>query len=164
VAAEVRRLVASLNPNVPVAEARTLQSVVSASTARSRSMMWVFVSFGCLALLLAVIGTYGTVSYSTAQRTYEMGVRVALGATRTSIFFMVLRQSLTLAAVGLALGVPASLALNRMLTRFLYGVSSTDAATLAAVSLLMVVVALAGGYFPARRAANVNPVLTLRAD
>ncbi len=161
---EARRLVSSLNPNVPVSEPRSLEAVVTASTSPSRSMMWLFVSFGGLAVALAVIGAYGVVSYSSAQRTYEMGVRMALGATRTSVFSMVLRQSLALVLTGLALGLVASIALNRAWTRFLYGVTTTDPTTLAAVSLIMILVALVAGFLPARRAAATNPLVTLRVD
>ena len=161
---EARRLVSNLNPNVPVSEPKTLEAVVTASTSQSRSMMWLFVTFGGLALALAVIGAYGVVSYSAAQRTYEMGVRIALGATRISVFSMVLRQSLALVLTGLALGLMASVALNRVWTRFLYGVTATDPATLAAVSFIMIVVALVAGFLPARRAAATNPLLTLRVD
>ena len=104
------------------------------------------------------------VSYATAQRTYEIGVRFALGATSGSIFRLVLRQSLRLVLVGLGLGVVASLALTRMMTGFLYGVAATDSATLLAVGFLVILVALAAGYFPARGAASVDPMVALRHE
>jgi ABC-type antimicrobial peptide transport system permease subunit len=141
-----------------------METVVSVSTAQPRAMMWLFVGFGGLALVLALIGTYGVVSYSAAQRTYEMGVRIALGATRGRVFRMVLRQSLGLVMCGIAVGAAASLVVNRLLTKFLYGVAANDPGTIATVSLLMLAVALAGGYFPARRAAAVNPLVTLRVE
>src|SRR5262245_14862124 len=115
-ASDLRRLVASVNPNAPVSEVRTMDAVVAASTSSSRSLMWLFISFGAAALILAAIGAYGVVSYSTAQKTYEMGVRVALGATRANIFGLVLGQSLRLVLSGLTLGVAASLALTRLMT------------------------------------------------
>ncbi|MGA2324653.1 MAG: ABC transporter permease [Bryobacteraceae bacterium] len=164
VAGEISGLVAGVNPDVPAGEIRTMDAVVTASTAQSRSMMWLFVSFAGTALILAVVGTYGVVSYSTAQRTYEMGVRVALGATKGGIFGLVLGQSLRLVLAGLALGVLASLALTRMLARFLYGITPTDPMTFLAVSGLLAAIGILAGYFPARRAAGVDPLTALRAE
>jgi predicted permease len=164
VASNIRDLVTQLNPNVPVGKVQSMEGIVAASTTASRSMMWLFVSFACAALLLAAIGTYGVVSYSVAQRSYEMGVRVALGATRGSIFSLVLGQSLRLVLSGLAIGIIASLALTRILTGFLYGVTTRDPFTFLAVAVLLIVVAILAGFFPARRAASVDPVTALRAE
>jgi putative ABC transport system permease protein len=141
-----------------------MDAAVTASTSSSRSLMWIFISFGAAALTLAAIGAYGVVSYSTAQRTYEMGVRVALGATRANIFGLVLGQSLRLVLTGLAIGVAASLALTRLMTSFLYGVTATDPLTFLAVSLLLIITGLLAGYFPARRAAMVDPMVALRSE
>jgi putative ABC transport system permease protein len=163
-ASDLRGLVASVNPNVPVSEVQTMEAVVAASTSSSRSLMWLFISFGSAALILAAIGAYGVVSYSTAQRTYEMGVRIALGATRGNIFGLVLGQSLKLVLTGLALGVAASLALTHLMTGFLYGVTATDPLTFLAVSLLLIAVGMLAGYFPARRAARVDPMVALRSE
>ncbi|MGH9447407.1 MAG: ABC transporter permease, partial [Terriglobia bacterium] len=116
VANRIRELVRDLNPNVPVSEVRTLKSLLTESTQQSRSMTWLFTCFAGVALLLAAIGAYGVVSYSTAQRTFEIGMRMALGATKGRIFTMVLRQSLRLVLAGLAIGIAASLALARMLS------------------------------------------------
>jgi putative ABC transport system permease protein len=161
---DIRGLVSSVNPNVPVGEVRTLPAIVSASTNSSRSLMWLFVSFAGTAFLLAVIGIYGVVSYSVAQRTYEMGVRIALGATKASILRLVLAQGLRLVLSGLALGTLASLMLARLLARFLYGVSPADPATFLAVGVLLTSVALVASYLPARRAASVDPLKSLRAE
>jgi putative ABC transport system permease protein len=163
-ASDLRQLVASVNPNAPVSEVRTMDAAVAASTSSSRSLMWLFISFSAAALILAAIGAYGVVSYSTAQRTYEMGVRVALGATRANIFGLVLGQSLRLVLTGLAIGVAASLALTRLMTGFLYGVTATDPLTFLAVSLLLIITGLLAGYFPARRASRVDPMVALRSE
>jgi predicted permease len=164
VAAGVRSVASDLNPNIPVGEIRSMGFLVSNSASSSRSMMWLFVVFAASALLLAAIGTYGVVSYSASQRTYEMGVRVALGATRTNLFGIVLGQSLRLVLAGLALGVAVSLVVTRVLTGFLYGVSPTDPLTLLAVVLLLIAIALLAGFVPARRAASIDPVTALRVD
>jgi putative ABC transport system permease protein len=160
----MRKLVASINPDLPVSEVRTLESAVGASVSPSRSLMWLFVSFGGAALILAAIGVYGVVSYSTAQRTYEMGVRMAFGATPRRLFSLVLGQSLRLAMSGLVLGMLASVALTRFMAGFLYGVAATDSLTFVAVGLLLIAIALVAGYVPARRAAKVDPLIALRQE
>jgi predicted permease len=164
IAARMRTLVASLNPEMPVSEVRSLEAVVSSSVSEPRSMMWLFASFAGCALLLAAIGTYGVVSYSTTQRSYEIGVRVAIGATRGDIFGLVIGQSLRLVLIGLAMGVVAALLLGRTLSSFLYGVSARDPLTFAAVVGLQVLTALLAGYLPGRRAAGTDPALALRID
>jgi putative ABC transport system permease protein len=161
---EIRGLVSRLNPNVPVGGVQPLDAIVTASTVDSRSIMIVFAAFGATALLLAAIGIYGVVSYSTAQRTYEIGVRMALGATRRSIFGLTLGQSLRLGVAGLGLGTLAALGLTRTLAAFLYGITATDPATFAAVAVLLLAVALLAGFLPARRAASIEPRSALRVD
>jgi putative ABC transport system permease protein len=141
-----------------------MEAAVAASISPSRSLMWLFISFGAAALILAAIGAYGVVSYSMAQRTYEIGVRVALGATRANIFGLVLGQSLRLVLTGLALGMAASLALTRLMSGFLYGVTATDPLTFLAVSLILIITGLLAGYSPARRAARVYPMVALRSE
>jgi putative ABC transport system permease protein len=164
VAPEMRGLVARLNPNVPVGEVRPLEDLVSASAVDSRSLVVVFAAFGTTALLLAAIGIYGVVSYSTAQRTYEIGVRLALGATRRSIFGMTLGHGLRLAVAGLGVGTVIAFGVTRTLAAFLYGTTTTDPATFAVVSLLLVTVALLAAFLPARRAAAIEPTSALRVD
>jgi predicted permease len=164
VASQVRELVAGLNPNVPVGEVRTMEAVVDMSSSQPRSIMWLFVSFAGSALILAAIGVYGVVSFSAAQRTYEIGVRVALGATRNSVFGMVLGQGLRLVFAGLAAGVAASLILSRMLTSLLYGVAATDPITFLAVGVLLIATAALAGYMPARKASRIDPLTALRVD
>jgi putative ABC transport system permease protein len=164
VASDVRGLVARLNPNVPVGEVRPLEDLVAGSTADSRSLVIVFAAFGATALLLAAIGIYGVVSYSTAQRTYEIGVRLALGATRRSVFRMTLGQGLRLALGGLGVGTLAALGATRTLNAFLYGTTPSDPATFAAVAVLLLAVALVAAFVPARRAATIEPRSALRVD
>jgi predicted permease len=163
-AREIRELVSGVNPNVPVGEVRTLEGIVSDSASQSRSMMWLFVGFGGAALVLATIGTYGLVSYSASQRTFEMGMRMALGATRGSIFGLVLGQSIKLALCGLAVGIPVALAVTRILTGFLYGITTTDPLTFLAVAGVLLATAVVAGYVPARSASKVDPMVALRAE
>ena len=160
----LRGLAASVNPDVPVGDVRALASVVRSSVSEPRSMTWLFAGFAACALLLAAIGTYGVVSYTTGERTYEIAVRMALGATRGEILGLVIGGSLRLVLAGLVLGVPCALALGGTLAGFLYGVKPADPLTFAAVVALLLATALAAGYVPARRAARTNPVRALRLD
>ena len=164
IAGGVRELVARMNPDVPVDEIRGMVSLVEESTRQPRSMMWLFTGFAAVALVLASVGAYGVVSHTAAQRTFEIGVRMALGARRSSILAMVLSQSLRLVMAGLAIGLGASRLLTRLLATFLYGTAATDPLTLAAVASLLTAVALVAGYVPARRAASIDPLQALRAD
>ena len=164
VAARLRERVRGVNPDLPVDEVRALGSVMWSSVEEPRSMMWLFAGFAGCALLLSAIGTYGVVSYSTAQRTYEIGVRLAVGATGADVFRLVVGQSLRLVLAGLALGAVAALGLGRALSSFLYGVSPADPVTFAAVAGLLLLTGVVAGYVPGRRAAATDPVRTLRAD
>jgi putative ABC transport system permease protein len=146
----MRELVNDLNPDTAVSEFRTMESLVSDSTRQSRSMTWLFITFAGAALLLAAIGTYGVMSYYTAQRTFEIGVRVALGASRRDIFGLVLGQSLRLVIAGLAAGIMMSLAQTRMLAAFLYVTAARDPMIFCAVCCVLIGVAFLAGYFPAR--------------
>jgi putative ABC transport system permease protein len=160
----IRELVNELNPNVPVSEIRTMESMVDESIRPSRSLMWLFVTFAGAALVLAAIGTYGVVSYTVAQKTFEIGMRVALGASRRSIFSLVLGQSLRLVVTGLVMGLATSIALTRTLSSFLYGTGPADPVTLAGVCAVLLAVAFLAGFVPAQRAARVDPLTALRVD
>jgi ABC-type antimicrobial peptide transport system permease subunit len=126
--------------------------------------MYVIGAFGALALLLASIGMYGVISYSTTQRTQEIGIRLALGAQRRDVMAMVLAHGGRLAALGITIGLVAALALARTLASFLYGVQPADPITFAAVALLLCAVALLACYLPARRAMRVDPTVALRYE
>ena len=117
-----------------------------------------------MAMLLAAIGLYGVISYSVAQRTQELGVRIALGAQRRDIFKLVLGQGLLVTIIGIAIGLAGSFALTRFLSSLLFEVSPNDPTIIAGVSGLMILVALAACYFPTRRAANVDPLVALRYE
>jgi putative ABC transport system permease protein len=162
--ADIRQVVADINPNVPVSEALPMSSVLVASMAGSRSLMWLFVSFAGCALFLAAIGTYGVISYSTSQRMSELGLRMALGATKGGLFRLVLAQSIRLVLAGLAIGIAASFGLTRLLNDFLFGVLATDPMTFLAVAVLLIGIAVLAGYLPARRAATADPLTALRVD
>jgi putative ABC transport system permease protein len=129
-----------------------------------RFAMLLLASFAGLALLLAAVGMYGVISYSVTQRTQEIGVRIALGAERGNVLSMVLAQGARLAALGIASGLAAALATTRLMTSFLFGVRATDPLTFAAVSVLLVAVALLACYIPARRATRVDPIIALRYE
>ncbi|HEV2417434.1 MAG TPA: ABC transporter permease [Terriglobia bacterium] len=163
-APKLHELVASVNPNVPVGEVQTMEETVSASTSQSRSMTWLFVSFAGVAILLAAVGIYGVISHSTSQRTFEIAIRLAVGARRWNIFALVLSQCLRLALVGVAIGAGASLVVTRMLSTFLYGTTATDPAIFAMVAGLIILTALLAGFMPARRATKVDPIEALRRE
>ncbi len=160
----VRNIVQQMDPDQPIGRVNLLEDVVSASLAPRRFNTWLLAVFGGAALLLAAIGVYGVISYSVAQQTRELGVRLALGAQPGNILGLVLRRGLTLAAIGLVVGIGASLAATRLMASLLYDVSATDPLTFATVGALLVVVALAACWIPARRAMRVDPVIALRCD
>jgi ABC-type antimicrobial peptide transport system permease subunit len=120
--------------------------------------------FGALALLLASVGLYGVLSYSIARRTNEIGIRMALGAQRRTVLGMVLRETLVVVAVGIAIGVPVAFALTRLVSSKLYGLKATDPLTITVASLVLAAVAMLAGYLPARRASRVDPLIALRYE
>jgi ABC-type antimicrobial peptide transport system permease subunit len=120
--------------------------------------------FATLALLLASIGLYGLMSYAVTRRTREIGIRVALGAQRENVLWIVLRETLALAIIGLAIGIPCAIAACRLISSMLFGLSPSDLPTITAVSVLLLLVALFAGYLPARRASSIDPLVALRSD
>ena len=160
----VRRAIAEVNPNVPINGIATLAEQVDESTANQRLIAQLSSFFGLLAGLLVCIGIYGLMSYAVARRTNEIGVRMALGAGRSDVRWMVMREILILSSVGMAIGVPLALAGSRLVSRMLYGLSPWDPVSLlAAIGLLIGIGALAG-YLPARRASMVDPTVALRYE
>ncbi|NYF78717.1 putative permease [Granulicella arctica] len=164
IAESVRQAVHAVDPDLPVAKFATLATLVDRSMTADRFSMLLVGSFGVLALILASIGMYGVISYSVMQRTPEIGVRIALGAQRTQIFVMILRQASRLAVSGIAIGLIAALGATRLMTRFLYGVQPADPITFAVVSLLLASVAFLACYVPARKAMKVDPMIALRYE
>jgi ABC-type antimicrobial peptide transport system permease subunit len=139
-----------------------MDEILEAGAAQPRFTTTLLAGLSLAALVLAMVGIYGVIAYSVSERTQEMGIRIALGANRGDILRLVLRQGMTLAGAGIAIGIAASLALTRLLASLLYGVSATDPATFAAGAALFVAVAFAASYIPAIRATRVDPVVTLR--
>jgi len=142
----------------------TMDQIFSNSVAGQRFNTLLLGLFGGLALVLAMVGVFGVINYSVAQRTHEIGIRLALGAQRRDVFKLVVGQGLLLALLGVGIGSGGAFALTRLLTGLLYGVSPTDAETFVTVSLLLTAVALFACYIPARRATKVDPLVALRYE
>ena len=161
---EVAALVRQYDSTITLADVRTMDDVVSISAAERRLTMLLLSAFAGLALVLAAVGIYGVISYSVSERTHEIGIRMALGAARRTVMRMVLRQALTLAAVGVAAGAAGAWLLTRLMTTLLFGVMPSDPFTFAAVSLLLTLVAAIAACVPGIRATRVDPVVALRAE
>jgi ABC-type antimicrobial peptide transport system permease subunit len=160
----LRRIVAAADPDQPVAAVRTMDEILDLDVADRHQQMVLLGSFAALALLLASIGLYGVLSYVVLQRSRELGLRMALGATSGSVMRMVVARGLSLTAAGLTLGLGLAWALTRTLQNLLFGVAAGDPATFAAVISLLGVITLAACYIPARRASRLDPIAVLRAD
>jgi putative ABC transport system permease protein len=163
-AAEIRQIVHGIDPNQPLGDVRTMQSMAAESVAPQRLTMLVSMLFAGLALVLAMVGLYGVISYSVAQRTHEFGVRLALGAERSDILKLVVGQGSRMILVGVGTGILGALALTRFVSSLLYGVKPTDPLTFLGVTLLLIAVALLASYVPARRATKVDPLVALRYE
>jgi macrolide transport system ATP-binding/permease protein len=163
VAENVRREVRALDGAVPV-RIQTITDRIRASLVTERVVATLAIGLGLAALALACTGLYGLLAYTVSRQTNEIGLRLALGATRAGMLRMVLRQSLVLGAVGIAAGLAASVALGRFARNLLFQVTATDPLALAVAGLVMLAVALAAGFFPARRAARIDPVVALRTS
>lgn len=155
-----------IDPNLGVSDEITMTDKIGATQAAllHRSVAWLVSGFAAIALVLGVVGLYGVIAYSVSQRTREIGVRMALGAQRSSVYRMIMRQAVILAAIGLGIGLLCSMGASMLIRNLLFGVQAWDAMTLGAVALLLALVSLAASLLPARRAASVNPVDALRAE
>jgi predicted permease len=163
-AAAVERTVHELNADLPVFGVTTLKSSMQLGSIFERLAGTFAGAFGFLALILAAVGIYGVIAYTTRQRTHEIAIRMALGARRAEVFWLVLGQGLVLTLTGLAVGIAVSLALTRYLKSVLFGVGATDLLTYVAVALLLCLVSLVACYIPARRATKVDPMVALRYE
>jgi hypothetical protein len=164
VAATVRRELAKIDRDIPVYNVRTMKTYLARDIEQPRLSLVLLSGLGGIALLLALIGIYGVVSYSVAQRTQEIGLRMALGATQRSVFQLVVGHTMALIATGIVLGVVGGLALSSVMRTLLYQVSAHDPWTFAAIAALLAVVGLAASVVPARRATRVDPLVALRTE
>jgi hypothetical protein len=163
-ASSVRAIIRQLDPNVALDSVSTLQTEVTDSIGIIRIMGILMGIFGAVALALSAIGVYGVLSENVAQRTREIGIRMALGASPLGVRKLVLWQALRLTGIGLAIAVPIAFAMNRVMAGLVFGIVSMDARVILEFAALLVVVALAAGYFPARRAMRVVPMVALRYE
>jgi predicted lysophospholipase L1 biosynthesis ABC-type transport system permease subunit len=161
---EVERAVWSVNPSVPLASVRTMQSVYERSMARTSFTMVMLGLTAAMAVLLGFVGIYGVTSYAVSQRTREIGIRLALGARGPALTGMVVRDGLKLAAIGAVCGLAVALGLSRLMAALLFGVGAADPATYALVAVTLLSAAMIASYLPARRVTKVDPVEALRAE
>lgn len=160
----IRRTLTELDPEIPLANVQTMERVVARSKARTSFAVLLLSAAAGLALLLAAVGLYGLIAYGVGQRKHEIGIRIALGARATGVLWLVIRQGLALAILGIGAGLVGAFAGTRLLSSLLYGVGATDPLVFGAVPLLLVVVALLSTYLPARRATRVDPIIALSAE
>ncbi|HEX6730359.1 MAG TPA: FtsX-like permease family protein, partial [Pyrinomonadaceae bacterium] len=160
----LREQIKAVDPDLPVFGERTLEQIVSDSLGRRKFALQVVGLFGILALLLAAVGIYGVISYSISQRTRDIGIRLALGASKGTILQWVLKQGLVLIAAGVAVGLIGAFVVTRLLRTMLFEVGPTDLVTYVGLALLLTAVALIACYIPARRATKVDPLVALRNE
>ena len=164
IAPTIQAALRTIDPNLVFSGLQTMGELVSQSTARRRFQTTLLSAFSGMAMLLGMVGVYGLLAYSVKQRTAEIGLRIALGASRGRVLGMILRQGVQLTIAGLMLGLAGALALTRILTSFLYGVSALDPVTFVAVPLLLLLATIMACFIPARRASNLDPMRTLRYE
>ena len=160
----VGRIIREQDPNIAVADVQTLDEVVEKSVAQRRLTMLLLTIFAGAALVLAAVGIYGVIAYSVTQRTQEIGIRMALGAQRTDVLGMVMRQSAALALAGIVIGAAGALALTRLMTDLLFEVKPFDPLTFLTVAAALGVIAMLASFIPGHRATRVDPVVALRAE
>ena len=160
----MRNAIWSADKDQTVAHIDTMDHIVAEAVARQRFSMVLLGVFAALALLLASVGIYGVMSYSVAQRTREIGIRMALGARRTDVLQMTVQQGLKLVGAGMIIGLGAAFFLTRLMATLLYGISATDPITFIGISIVLLAVAILASYVPALRATKVDPITALRAQ
>jgi len=161
-AGSVLRTLRDINPKQPVAEFKPIQTLVDHANSSRQFFMLLVASFAGLGLLLAALGIYGVISYSVTQRTQEIGIRMALGASRSNVVGSVLSKTLRLAAIGIGTGAIASFLVSRMIATLLFNTAPSDPYAFGGMVVLIGMVALLAGYLPARRASSINPMVALR--
>jgi putative ABC transport system permease protein len=158
----VRNQVREMDSKLPLVDMQTMAQQVSLALLPARAAAWFLGLFGLLALVLAAIGLYGVVAYSVSQRTHEIGIRMTLGARPRDVLLMILREGMTLVLIAIVIGLSLAFVATRLLSGFIYGISSTDPLTFAGVAFLLALVALIASYLPARHATTVEPNVALR--
>ena len=157
--AAAREQVKQVDPDQPIYNIRTMDEIRAESVAAERLNLTLLSIFAGIALVLAIVGIYGVMSYTVTQRTHEIGIRMAIGAQQRDVFKMVMGQGMMLALIGVAIGLVGAFALTRLMATMLFGVTATDPATFAAIAILLTAVALMACYLPGRRATKVDPVI-----
>jgi len=159
-----RGVVRSIDPDQPIYSPRTMGEIRAESVAPERLNLTLLSLFAGIALVLAIVGIYGVMSYSVTQRTHEIGIRMAIGARPVDVFKMILGNGMKLALIGVALGLVGAFALTRLMATMLFGVEPTDAMTFGGISVLLITVTLVACYLPGRRATKVEPTISLRYE
>ena len=160
----IRAVTHGIDKNLPVTDIAQLPNALNASVAQPRFRTLLFGLFGAIALILAAVGIFGVISYSVSRRTRELGIRMALGAQPGSVLSMIMRETLALTLIGIAVGIPCAVATARLITHLLFKVTPYDPVTLALVPLVLIAVGALASYIPARRAMRVDPMVALRYE
>jgi putative ABC transport system permease protein len=160
----VRGVIQSADKELPVYSVTTMERIMADSTSQRRFATILFGIFALVALVLASVGLFGVMSYTVAQRTHEIGIRVALGAQTLDVLKLIIRQGMTLVLTGVAIGLMAAFGLTRLMKSMLFGISETDATTFVIIPLLLAAVAMLACYLPAKRATKVDPLIDLRSE
>ena len=159
---DCRAAIRTVNPDIRIVSLEPLSAAVNRTLAPERLVSWLSMGFGIVAILLTAIGLYGILAYNVVRKTTEFGIRMALGAGRLTILRMVMKEALLLVSIGLMLGLAAAVAFGHLAATLLFGVQPRDTMTFASATLILILVTLAAGYIPARRATRVEPATALR--